>query len=192
MVYPSHHTGCRNSSVGTPVPPSAEARAPATKRQQQHQAADWRRITARRHEKNEEGNNKKSPRSPLGYGNHPARRGRLTLPVAVAVLALALAKPLGALAQEGDAAADAEDAEGGSSSSNPWELVYQLVLVAVLVAASGLFSGLTLGLLGLDKIGLEIISHGDEPQMAAFAKVGWRDLCAYLTIYLVGPLLIIT
>lgn len=87
------------------------------------------------------------------------------------VLALALAQPLGSLAQEDGSAGAEEGGEEGSSSS-AGELVLQIVLVAVLVAASGLFSGLTLGLLGLDKIGLEIISHGDEPQMAAFAKVG--------------------
>ncbi|CAN0240408.1 unnamed protein product, partial [Hapterophycus canaliculatus] len=58
-----------------------------------------------------------------------------------------------------------------SSSTSVGESALNLVVVIVLVIASGLFSGLTLGLLGLDKIGLEIISHGDEPRMAAFAKV---------------------
>lgn len=118
-----------------------------------------------RHSNNEEGEGKKSPSE--SFVGDPSRRGRptLTLPVAAVVLALALAKPLGALAQEAEGGGD-----GGSSSA--LELVLQLVVVAVLVAASGLFSGLTLGLLGLDKIGLEIISHGDEPRMAAFAKVG--------------------
>lgn len=151
MVDPSHHIGCCNSSVGNPASPLAEARAPT-----KHQQVD---LTAR-HDKNGQG--KKS------WYWYTSRRGRLTLPVAVVVLALALAAPLGALAQEDDSVGAAEDGEGGSG----WDLVLQLVLVAVLVAASGLFSGLTLGLLGLDKIGLEIISHGDEPQMAAFAKVG--------------------
>eukprot|EP00752_Nemacystus_decipiens_P008951 g7992.t1 len=155
-----------NYSVGTPVPPLAKARAPA-KKQQHHQAAERLRrfIAAAGHNSDEEGKNT-SPKPP---GYHPARRGRLTLtlPVVVVVLALALARPLGALAQEEE---DAEPSSSSSSSSSPLELVFQLVVVAVLVAASGLFSGLTLGLLGLDKIGLEIISHGDEPQMAAFAE----------------------
>ncbi|CAM9989171.1 unnamed protein product [Ectocarpus fasciculatus] len=61
---------------------------------------------------------------------------------------------------------DDEDAE----DSTVLGTVVNFLVVIVLVAASGLFSGLTLGLLGLDKIGLEIISHGDEPRMAAFAK----------------------
>lgn len=52
-----------------------------------------------------------------------------------------------------------------------WQTLGEYLLIILLVAASGLFSGLTLGLLGLDKIGLEIISNGDEPRMAAFAKV---------------------
>lgn len=94
-----------------------------------------------------------------------SRRGRLALPVLVAVLSYALAGPIGALAQE-----EGVEEEGGSSSAGL--LVLNLIGVAVLVVASGLFSGLTLGLLGLDKIGLEIISNGDEPRMAAFAKVG--------------------
>lgn len=88
------------------------------------------------------------------------------------VLALSLAGPLGVLAE--DATTEDEDAGGdeGSSSTSVGESALNLVVVVVLVAASGLFSGLTLGLLGLDKIGLEIISNGDEPRMAAFAKVG--------------------
>ena len=62
------------------------------------------------------------------------------------------------------------------------ERILSYLIIVVLVAASGLFSGLTLGLLGLDKIGLEIISNGDEPSMAAFAKVGalfqrWTAVC---------------
>eukprot|EP00903_Cladosiphon_okamuranus_P010078 g9546.t1 len=163
------HRGCCNSSVGTPAPPLAEARAAVGP--SNHRGTDSSRdcrstrrsgaITAR-HSNHDEGK-KKSPPKPLFSCPPRRKRTRLTLPVAVAALALALAKPLGALAQEAE-----DDADGGSSS--PLELVFQLVVVAVLVAASGLFSGLTLGLLGLDKIGLEIISHGDEPQMASFAE----------------------
>ena len=35
--------------------------------------------------------------------------------------------------------------------------VFQYVIIAVLIALSGLFSGLTLGLLSLDKVGLQVI-----------------------------------
>ncbi|CAM9396109.1 unnamed protein product [Scytosiphon promiscuus] len=104
----------------------------------------------------------------------PSRRGRMRpapyLPLIV--LAIALAGPLCVLAQDGDSTAGDVD-EGGDDSSSSTSVganALNLVVVVVLVAASGLFSGLTLGLLGLDKIGLEIIMNGDEPRMAAFAK----------------------
>lgn len=107
------------------------------------------------------------------------RRLRLGLkfPVAVVSLAVALiaAGPMSVLAQEMDAEAADEDSGGGSSSVG--ESILSYLIIVVLVAASGLFSGLTLGLLGLDKIGLEIISNGDEPNMAAFAKVGTIFCC---------------
>lgn len=90
---------------------------------------------------------------------------------AVAVLTLVLSSggPLGVLAQSTE-----DDADGDSESTDTpvWRSIASYVIIVVLVAASGLFSGLTLGLLGLDKIGLEIITNGDEPRMAAFAKVG--------------------
>uniref|UniRef100_A0A6U6UMF9 CNNM transmembrane domain-containing protein n=1 Tax=Zooxanthella nutricula TaxID=1333877 RepID=A0A6U6UMF9_9DINO len=44
-----------------------------------------------------------------------------------------------------------------------------LPMVAILVALSGLFSGLTLGLLGLDVIGLQIVQRGDDPYLARCA-----------------------
>jgi metal transporter CNNM len=59
--------------------------------------------------------------------------------------------------------------EEESSFSLPFPL--DLILIVVLVCFSALFSGLTLGLLGLDKIGLEIIIAGDDPELAACAKV---------------------
>ena len=43
-------------------------------------------------------------------------------------------------------------------------------LVALLVILSGMFSGLTLGLLGLDKMGLQIVIGGGEPEKAAKAR----------------------
>ncbi|CAM9878694.1 unnamed protein product, partial [Choristocarpus tenellus] len=48
--------------------------------------------------------------------------------------------------------------------------VINYALIILLVMMSGLFSGLTLGLLGLDKIGLEIICNGDDPTAAGYAK----------------------
>jgi len=44
------------------------------------------------------------------------------------------------------------------------------ILVLVLIAMSGLFSGLTLGLLGLDKMGLLIVMGGGEPDRAKNAR----------------------
>ena len=44
-------------------------------------------------------------------------------------------------------------------------------LVFVMVFLSAMFSGLTLGLLGLDKTGLEIVMGGGSPQERADAKV---------------------
>eukprot|EP00904_Undaria_pinnatifida_P013376 jgi/Undpi1/9169/HiC_scaffold_26.g11627.m1 len=90
----------------------------------------------------------------------------LKLPLVVVVLAVAVvgAGPMGVLAQE-----TGED-DSGSGGTGVGKSILNYLIIIVLVAASGLFSGLTLGLLGLDKIGLEIISNGDEPRMAAFAK----------------------
>lgn len=118
--------------------------------------------------------NSACPQSPVRWSSKPYRWKLSQFPhVAVAVLALALGSggPLGVLAQstEDDADGDAE-----SSDTPVWQSIGSYVVIVVLVAASGLFSGLTLGLLGLDKIGLEIISNGDEPRVAAFAKVGRR------------------
>lgn len=109
------------------------------------------------------------------------RRSRLglKLPVAVVVVAVALisAGPVSVRAQE----VDSQPADDPGDGSSVGESILSYLIIVVLVAASGLFSGLTLGLLGLDKIGLEIISNGDEPNMAAFAKVGsllWQQLTA--------------
>ena len=46
----------------------------------------------------------------------------------------------------------------------------QIVLIVVLISLSALFSGLTLGLMSLDKTGLEIVMGGDDPKQAAYAK----------------------
>ena len=47
----------------------------------------------------------------------------------------------------------------------------QIILIILLIAFSALFSGLTLGLMGLDKTGLEIVMGGDDAVNAAAAKV---------------------
>lgn len=49
------------------------------------------------------------------------------------------------------------------------ELILTYVTIAFLVMCSGLFSGLTLGLLGLDLTGLAIVEQGDDPDLRAHA-----------------------
>mmetsp|Transcript_18208 Transcript_18208/g.42588 ORF Transcript_18208/g.42588 Transcript_18208/m.42588 type:complete len:638 (+) Transcript_18208:121-2034(+) len=49
-------------------------------------------------------------------------------------------------------------------------MAVSLPVVAVLVALSGLFSGLTLGLMGLDQLGLQAIENGGPPELAKCAK----------------------
>ncbi|GMI42670.1 hypothetical protein TrCOL_g2899 [Triparma columacea] len=46
----------------------------------------------------------------------------------------------------------------------------QWLLIVVLILLSGLFSGLTLGLMGLDMTGLEIVMGGSDPKAAKNAK----------------------
>lgn len=45
----------------------------------------------------------------------------------------------------------------------------QYIIMVILITMSGLFSGLTLGLLGLDMNGLEIVMNGDDDEAAAAA-----------------------
>jgi metal transporter CNNM len=60
------------------------------------------------------------------------------------------------------------------SDANAWiaaiPFSLQIILVVVLIMVSALFSGLTLGLMSLDKSGLEIIMSGDDPEAARYAK----------------------
>jgi metal transporter CNNM len=46
----------------------------------------------------------------------------------------------------------------------------EYVIIVVLIMLSGLFSGLTLGLLGLDLSGLDIVEHGDNKELAECAR----------------------
>jgi len=44
------------------------------------------------------------------------------------------------------------------------------VLICVLVLFSALFSGLTLGLMSLDKIGLQVVMSGEDRKAAEYAE----------------------
>jgi hypothetical protein len=54
----------------------------------------------------------------------------------------------------------------------PYDEALAWVAVVVLVAMAGVFSGLTLGLMGLDVHGLEIVMAGSDAESARCAKVG--------------------
>jgi hypothetical protein len=60
-------------------------------------------------------------------------------------------------------------------SDNAWisaiPFAVQILLIIVLISFSALFSGLTLGLMSLDKTGLEIVMSGDDPEAARYAKI---------------------
>lgn len=60
-------------------------------------------------------------------------------------------------------------------SDNEWitaiPFFLQILLIIVLIALSALFSGLTLGLMSLDKTGLEIVMGGDDPEAANYARI---------------------
>jgi len=47
----------------------------------------------------------------------------------------------------------------------------QILLIIFLLCSSAMFSGLTLGLMSLDKTGLEIVMGGDDPDAARYAKI---------------------
>lgn len=47
----------------------------------------------------------------------------------------------------------------------------QIIMIIFLILLSALFSGLTLGLMGLDKTGLEIVMQSDDPVAAANARI---------------------
>jgi metal transporter CNNM len=58
--------------------------------------------------------------------------------------------------------------EAGPFSAVPFAV--QILLIVLLISFSALFSGLTLGLMGLDQTGLEIVMASDDPVNAACAK----------------------
>eukprot|EP00957_Ditylum_brightwellii_P052804 4003415-Ditylum_brightwellii.AAC.1 len=60
--------------------------------------------------------------------------------------------------------------EEESSWVNLIPVPVQFIIIIILVLFSGLFSGLTLGLMGLDKTGLEIVMEGDDPIAARSAR----------------------
>eukprot|EP00542_Grammatophora_oceanica_P012062 CAMPEP_0194030466 /NCGR_PEP_ID=MMETSP0009_2-20130614/3936_1 /TAXON_ID=210454 /ORGANISM="Grammatophora oceanica, Strain CCMP 410" /LENGTH=737 /DNA_ID=CAMNT_0038670413 /DNA_START=215 /DNA_END=2429 /DNA_ORIENTATION=- len=61
--------------------------------------------------------------------------------------------------------------EAGSGWVSALPLAVQYILIGLLLGFSALFSGLTLGLMGLDKTGLEIVMEGDDEVNAAAAKI---------------------
>lgn len=66
-----------------------------------------------------------------------------------------------------------QEAAGTSSSSSPLDsipYVVQILLIMVLLLVSALFSGLTLGFMGLDITGLEIIIASDDKVQSEYAK----------------------
>ena len=78
------------------------------------------------------------------------------------------------------------------------ELIIEWTIIVLLVALSGLFSGLTLGLMGLDKVGLEIIMGASRERLAGgeeAAEAAKRDAAYAKKIYPVrqsGNLLLCT
>ena len=63
--------------------------------------------------------------------------------------------------------------QNDDSSANPFSALpdaVQLILMVLLLCMSAMFSGLTLGLMGLDVTGLEIVMEGDDAKNAAYAR----------------------
>lgn len=59
------------------------------------------------------------------------------------------------------------------TADNPFgntSFAFQLVLIVFLIIMSAFFSGLTLGLMGLDKTGLEIVMEGDDEKYKEMAR----------------------
>ena len=78
-----------------------------------------------------------------------------------------------------------EEGEDSWVKKVPFPLQY--ILIVILILLSALFSGLTLGLMGLDKTGLEIVMDGDDKEASEAARAiypvranGNRLLCTLL------------
>ena len=60
-------------------------------------------------------------------------------------------------------------------SENDWitaiPFAVQILLIVILISLSATFSGLTLGLMSLDKTGLQIVMGGDDTEAAGYAKI---------------------
>jgi len=74
------------------------------------------------------------------------------------------------LSQQHMAYRSLQGCEEESSWVNLIPVPVQFIIIIILVLFSGLFSGLTLGLMGLDKTGLEIVMEGDDPIAARSAR----------------------
>ena len=81
--------------------------------------------------------------------------------------------------------------ESSEESEDSWvkkvPFPFQYILIVILILLSALFSGLTLGLMGLDKTGLEIVMEGDDLKASNAARAiypvranGNRLLCTLL------------
>ena len=55
------------------------------------------------------------------------------------------------------------DVDSSTETQSKIPFAVQIILIIILVLMSGLFSGLTLGLMSLDCTGLEIVMEGDDP-----------------------------
>ena len=62
----------------------------------------------------------------------------------------------------------------GTDSTNNWitaiPFAAQIIMIIFFICFSGLFAGLTLGLMTLDLTGLEIVMEGDDPVVAEYAR----------------------
>ena len=96
----------------------------------------------------------------------------VVLPLAPSLLALTIARQCGTELRAPSFVVFRPRRKVGSGTTGK---VLTFAFVIILVCFSGLFSGLTLGLLGLDKIGLEIVMGGEDEKLKRFAQA--RSSC---------------
>ena len=60
--------------------------------------------------------------------------------------------------------------DNGNSALNAIPFSVQIIFIIILILMSAMFSGLTLGLMSLDKTGLEIVMDGGDEENAAYAR----------------------